>query len=87
MVILGLDFDNTLITYDKIFFEKALEMDLVDFGQWPKDKDEIRNHLRSIGKEKDFTKLQGEVYGPEIVNAEAAVGVLEALKKIENEGK
>ena len=56
-------------------------MDLVDFNG-PKTKTEIRNHLRSIGKEKDFTKLQGEVYGPEIVNAEAAVGVLEALKKL-----
>ena len=82
---LGLDFDNTLISYDVIFYETASEYKLI-----PKDikrsKNAVRNYLINKNEEKKFTELQGEVYGSKIINAEQTSGMCEALKFIQDKG-
>ena len=81
MKLLGLDFDNTLVQYDKLFHQVALEKDLID-PSMPASKIAIRDYLRKKGQDKYFTLLQGEVYGLRILEAEPAEGMLEALKSL-----
>ena len=51
---LGLDFDNTLIDYDLIFYETALKLGLIDKGI-KKSKKSVRNFLLDINQEHKFT--------------------------------
>ena len=78
MTLLGLDFDNTLVRYDKLFHQLALEKALIE-KSLPADKIAIRDYLRSQGQDEQFTMLQGEVYGLRILEAEPAQGMLKAL--------
>ena len=51
MIKLGIDFDNTLLTYDSLFYKAAKEKNLIpsNFGE---GKTRIRNYLREkIGRE------------------------------------
>ena len=81
MTLLGLDFDNTLVRYDKLFHQIAVEKGLIEHSL-PADKIAIRDYLRNKGQDEQFTMLQGEVYGLRILEAEPAEGMLEALKNI-----
>ena len=81
MTLLGLDFDNTLVRYDKLFHQLALEKDLIE-KSLPADKTAIRNYLREQGKDEQFTLLQGEVYGLHILDADPAEGMIEALREL-----
>jgi len=85
MTLLGLDFDNTLVRYDNLFHQLALKQGLID-SAIPADKTSIRDYLRSKGNDEAFTRLQGEVYGLHILEAEPAEGMLEALSKIQEKG-
>ena len=85
MTLLGLDFDNTLVRYDKLFHQLALEKDLIE-KSLPADKTTIRDYLRSQGKDEQFTLLQGEVYGLRILEAEPAEGMMEALGELHQRG-
>ena len=85
MTLLGLDFDNTLVTYDNLFHQLAIEKNLIE-PSMPSDKISIRNYLRSKGLEERFTLLQGEVYGLRILDAQPADGMLEALHKLQTKG-
>ncbi|WP_439579729.1 hypothetical protein [Elioraea sp.] len=59
---IGIDFDNTIACYDGVFHAAALERGLIP-ADLPSDKTSVRNHLRAIGREDDWTALQGYVYG------------------------
>ena len=61
MNIIGLDFDNTLIEYDLLFYKTALEFKLIPENTI-KSKVGVRDYLLSIGKEK-FLLNYREVYG------------------------
>ena len=60
---IGIDFDNTIVCYDSIFHKAATQKKLIPDSVSPL-KNAIRNFLRSIGKEEEWTQLQGYVYGP-----------------------
>ena len=77
-MLLGLDFDNTLISYDRLFRGIALEKKLIP-EDTPPQKNAVRDYLRRVGKEDDWTRLQGEVYGLRILEAEPFPGVPDAL--------
>ena len=62
MIKLGLDFDNTLIDYDEVFYKIACQKDLIP-KSIDRNKASVRKFLVSENKEKEFTLLQGEVYG------------------------
>ena len=85
MTLLGLDFDNTLVRYDKLFHQLALEKGLIE-ESLPADKIAIRDYLRSQGQDEQFTLLQGEVYGLRILEAEPAEGMLKALGELHQRG-
>ena len=85
MTLLGLDFDNTLVRYDTLFHQLALEKGLIK-DSLPVDKTAIRNYLRSQGQDDQFTLLQGEVYGLRILEAEPAEGMLQALDMLQQRG-
>ena len=85
MTLLGLDFDNTLVRYDKLFHQLALEKSLIK-KSLPSDKTAIRDYLRSQGQDEQFTLLQGEVYGLRILEAEPAEGMLKALGELHQRG-
>ena len=85
MTLLGLDFDNTLVRYDKLFHQLAVEKGLIE-KSLPADKTAIRDYLRSQGQDEQFTLLQGEVYGLRILEAEPAEGMLKALGKLHQRG-
>jgi hypothetical protein len=76
---LGLDFDNTLISYDRLFRRVALDKALIPEGT-PPEKNAVRDYLRQQGIEDEWTRLQGEVYGGRILEAEPYPGMQAALK-------
>lgn len=73
-LLIGIDFDNTIICYDRVFHKLALESGLIPHDL-PAGKNSIRNHLRRAGKEELWTELQGQVYGDKIIEAESYPGV------------
>ena len=75
-MIIGIDFDNTIVCYDKIFYEIALDKGIIP-ANLPKVKEEVRNYLRKCGKENLWTELQGYVYGPSTLKAKPFAGVLD----------
>ena len=76
---LGLDFDNTLVSYDRLFLRVAVEKASVP-ARTPARKNAVRDHLRAAGREEDWTRLQGEVYGTRILEAEPFDDMLATLK-------
>ncbi len=59
---IGIDFDNTIACYDGVFHAAARERGLIpeNIGT---DKTSVRDFLRQTGREDDWTKLQGYIYG------------------------
>jgi len=76
---LGLDFDNTLISYDQLFRRVALDKALIPEAT-PSQKNAVRDYLRQQGIEDEWTRLQGEVYGSRILEADPYPGMQAALK-------
>ncbi|MBB3212999.1 hypothetical protein FHW67_002287 [Herbaspirillum sp. Sphag1AN] len=73
---IGLDFDNTIVSYDSLFHAVAVEKSLVP-AQTPVSKVEVRDYLRAVGNEPAWTELQGYVYGARMDQAEAYPGFVE----------
>lgn len=76
---IGLDFDNTIVSYDELFHKVALE------GGWTIptvsiSKVGVRDYLRSIGQEFVWTEMQGHVYGARMDEAAVYPDVLECLR-------
>jgi phosphoglycolate phosphatase-like HAD superfamily hydrolase len=75
----GLDFDNTIVSYDSLFHKVARE------GGWiprdlPPSKLLVRDHLRRIGKEEVWTEMQGLVYGARMAEAESFPGAAQFMR-------
>lgn len=77
---IGLDLDNTIICYDRLFWTLGRERGVVPETLHP-DKTEIRDHLRAAGIEDVWTEMQGEAYGPRIVEAEPFPGVVTFVQR------
>jgi len=75
---IGIDFDNTIACYDSAFHAAALAYGLIpaDIGT---DKTSVREHLRGLGRDADFTELQGYVYGPGMQHARLFPGLVDTL--------
>ncbi len=83
--VLGLDFDNTLIRYDDVFYNVAIKKDLIPSFVSP-DKQSVKQYLIENGRQDDWTELQGEVYGPRISEATVFDGALEIIQSLSNVG-
>jgi hypothetical protein len=78
-MIVGLDFDNTIINYEKLFKKIAYKKNLVP-KNIKSNKNSIKEYLISKNKEKEWTILQGEVYGYYIMEAKIYPGVKKAMQ-------
>jgi hypothetical protein len=76
---IGIDFDNTIVSYDELFHRVAIERDLVPADTAPR-KLAVRDYLRRIGREDDWTEMQGYVYGARMNEALAYPGLLDFLR-------
>ena len=75
-MLIGIDFDNTIVSYDTLFHKVAREQGAVP-DTTPQNKVAVRDHLRTIGKEDVWTEMQGYVYGARMDEAEAYSGVID----------
>ena len=83
---IGIDLDNTLIYYDRLFKELAISSGLVP-QNWIGDKAKIRNYIReSPNGEHRWQQLQGYVYGEAIENADAFSGAVRFLWRAKHKG-
>jgi len=76
----GVDFDNTIVCYDRLFFRVAREQGLVP-ADLPPNKGAIRDHLRRIGREDEWTRMQGYVYGARMAEAEMFPGARDCFRQ------
>lgn len=73
-LLIGIDFDNTIICYDQVFHKIALNAGVIPHDL-PVGKNFIRDHLRKEGKEDLWTEMQGLVYGDKIMDAATYPGI------------
>ena len=78
---IGLDFDNTIVLYDDIFYRYALEKGYIS-SKTKKSKKAVREALIKENKEHIFTEIQGLIYGKLIENAPIQKGFLDSLIKL-----
>ena len=84
--VIGIDFDNTIISYDHLIHKVAVEKNLIP-SAFSKSKKEIRDHLRTIpGGEIEWQKIQALIYGPRITEANLMEGVNDFLKACKDNG-
>ncbi|HET7670339.1 MAG TPA: HAD family hydrolase [Burkholderiales bacterium] len=82
---IGVDFDNTLVSYDDIFHRVALEQGVIP-ASLARTKLAVRDHLRREGREEVWTEMQGTVYGARMDDVQAYPGALEFLKWAREQG-
>jgi len=83
MINIGLDLDNTIINYSETFYEVALEKKLIP-RNFSKNKALIRDFFHKNNRYDLFTKLQGEIYGKQIIKAKIYSGFKEFIDLISN---
>lgn len=77
---IGIDFDNTIVCYDQIFYEQGLKNDLISSAV-PPTKIAVRKHIREhLGNDK-WIFLQSIVYGESIAQAPPYDGFLDFISK------
>lgn len=76
---IGIDFDNTIVNYDALFYKVARESEVIP-PETAVNKLAVRDYLRRAGQEDRWTEIQGYVYGARMDEAEAYPGVLDFLR-------
>jgi hypothetical protein len=79
-MVIGVDFDNTIVCYDELFHRVAVEQGVVP-SSVPATKGAVRRDLESRGQGDVWTELQGYVYGVRMAEAPAFPGVLEFFRR------
>ena len=80
---IGIDFDNTIVNYDRVFYSSALELNLIP-KNLKKSKLVVRDYLREMDMNDVWTDLQGLVYGEKMKEAEIFDGFIEFLNFARN---
>jgi hypothetical protein len=84
-MLVGVDFDNTIVCYDGLFHKLALEKGLIS-EEFPASKGEVRDFLRRTDREDLWTEMQGLAYGQKIRDAVPFEGTLEFFSWCAREG-
>ena len=83
---IGIDFDNTIITYDDVFRGAAKQHRLID-RDFSGSKQAVRDAIRLLPDgELAWQHLQGQVYGKGIGGAKVVAGVETFLRRCRTEG-
>ena len=80
---LGIDFDNTIVCYDYLFYREALSLGLIPRALVP-NKNLIREYVRENEGENQWVLLQSIVYGQKINDATPYPGVVEFFNQAKN---
>ena len=78
---IGIDFDNTIVCYDQLFHNLALERNLTP-KNLPISKQAVRDYLREIGSEDVWIEMQGLGYGPRMGDALPYPGAIDLIRKL-----
>ena len=79
---IGIDFDNTIACYDSSFHRIAVQSALTGQEWVDKTKNGLRDYLRTLPDgEKEWMRLQGQVYGKFMCQAEMMPGFAEFMFK------
>ena len=78
-MIIGVDFDNTIVCYDEMFHKTAVEMGAAPADLEP-SKEAVRNYLRECDQEHIWTEMQGYVYGVKIRESAPFSGVIDFFR-------
>ena len=78
-MLIGIDFDNTIVSYDKLFYKVALEGSYIPEELEP-TKIHVRDYLRGVDKEDVWTEMQGYVYGARMGEVDVFPGVFEFMR-------
>jgi len=84
-MIIGLDLDNTIVSYENVFPKIAEQQKLVPEGSC-QSKIAVRDFLRQHDREAEWTELQGYVYGKCMDSADVFPQVLETLHAWSSQG-
>jgi hypothetical protein len=72
-MIIGVDLDNTIVSYDALYHRLALENGLIPQGI-PISKQAVRGHIWKTVGDLPWQHLQAEVYGPRMAEAKLIPG-------------
>jgi len=83
---IGLDFDNTLACYDEVFAKRAKVLGYLP-GDWLGGKQSVKSELLKMPQgERNWQRLQGQVYGPTMDSAVLFSGVTSFLIRAKQKG-
>jgi len=82
---IGIDFDNTIVSYDALFHKVAREWGLIN-EHIPVNKLAVRDSLRASGREELWTEMQGHVYGARMDEAVTYPGAIEFIRRAVDAG-
>ncbi len=85
-LIIGVDFDNTVVNYDKVLYKTAVEWGLIS-SEIIRNKKNVRNYVRQLPNgEIKWRELQAFVYGKGMVVATLFEGVMDFFHACKNAG-
>src|SRR5258708_7479707 len=83
----GLDLDNTIISYDDAFGKVAAAIGLLPAGHGLRTKGPVKARLITPARgEQDWMRLQGQVYGRHIDSAVLGDGVADCIRDLRRRG-
>jgi hypothetical protein len=82
---IGVDLDNTIICYDRLFHRAAQERALIP-ADVAVDKNAIKTWIQQHSGNDTWTALQGEVYGNLLQDAEPFPGVIDFFQRCRSAG-
>ena len=79
--VVGIDFDNTLVSYDSLIRQVAIERGLIGKNDGGGKRD-VRDRIRRLpGGDIEWQKVQGLIYGPRMPEAELMAGAAEFIRE------
>jgi hypothetical protein len=86
LIKIGIDFDNTIVSYDELMYRAALDRGLIN-GGGERTKRAVRDRIRQMPDgEIEWQKLQALVYGPMMTGARPTEGAEEFIKWCRSSG-
>lgn len=84
-MVIGIDLDNTIICYDRLFSKTAVDLGLIP-SSTPPGKLSVKTEVLARHGNEVWTELQARVYGPSLSGAEPFPGVEEAVRRFRGRG-
>lgn len=84
-MLIGVDFDNTIVSYDVLFHREARLCGLID-SELPRLKSSVRQQIWERHGDLAWQRVQGQVYGPRMTQADPIPGALEFFKLCHSRG-